>query len=167
MLATTASIFEPLGLLRPAVIGYKMFLQKLWEDKLQWDELLPAHLQQEWNQLYQTIPNLSQYKIARKVICSDTIKLQLHGFSDSSERVYGACLYIRSTDRNNKTSCELLCSTSKVAQVKQLYPDWNFVQLLRCPNCTRRTYVPQHFDRWALTMDRFFHCMNVDTRSTN
>ena len=72
------------------------------------------------NQLYQTIPKLTQHKIARKVICSDAIKLQLHGFCDSSERAYGACLYIRSTDKNNKTSCELLCSTSKVAPLKQL-----------------------------------------------
>ena len=46
MLATTASKFEPLRLLTPAVIAYKIFVQKLWQDKLQWDELLPAHLQQ-------------------------------------------------------------------------------------------------------------------------
>jgi hypothetical protein len=49
VLATTATIFDPLGLLGPAVIAYKIFLQKLWQDKLQWDELLPVHLQQEWN----------------------------------------------------------------------------------------------------------------------
>jgi hypothetical protein len=47
VLAITASIFDPLGLLSPAVIAYKIFLQKLWQDKLQWDGLLPAHLQQE------------------------------------------------------------------------------------------------------------------------
>jgi hypothetical protein len=59
VLATTASIFDPLGLLSPAVIAYKIFLQKWWQDKLQWDELLPVHLQQEWNHLQQTIPKLS------------------------------------------------------------------------------------------------------------
>jgi len=47
VLATTASIFDPLRLLSPAVIAYKIFLQKLWQDKLQCDELLPAQLQQE------------------------------------------------------------------------------------------------------------------------
>jgi len=47
MPATTALIFEPLGLLSPAIIAYKIFLQNLWQDKLQCDELLPAHLQQE------------------------------------------------------------------------------------------------------------------------
>jgi hypothetical protein len=117
VLATTASIFHHLGLLSPAVIVYKIFLQKLWQDKLQWDELLPVHLQQE---RHQTIPQLSKIKINRKVICSNATNLQLHGFCDSSEQAYGACLYIRSTDNNGKTSCELLCSMSKVAPLKQL-----------------------------------------------
>jgi hypothetical protein len=115
VLAITAPIFDPLRLLSPAVIAYKIFLQKLWQDKLQWDKLLPAHLQQERNQLLQTIPTLSQLKFNRKVICSNATNIQRHGFCDSSERAYGACLYIRSTDNNKKTSCELLCSTSKVA----------------------------------------------------
>jgi hypothetical protein len=68
MLAITASIFDPLGLLSPAVIAYKIFLQKLWLDKLQWDEALPAHSQQEWNQLLQTIPTLAQFKINKSYL---------------------------------------------------------------------------------------------------
>jgi len=56
VLATTASIFEPLGLLSPAVIAYKIFLQRLWQDKLQWDKLLPAHLQQEIHKQLQKSP---------------------------------------------------------------------------------------------------------------
>jgi hypothetical protein len=120
VLATTAAIFDPLGLLSPAVIAYKFFLQKLWQDQMQWDEPLPTNLQQEWNQLCQTIPNLSQIKIDRKVICSNVTNIQLHGFCDSSERAYGACLYICSTDHKNKSYCKLLCSTSKAAPLKQL-----------------------------------------------
>jgi hypothetical protein len=63
----------------------------------------------------------SQIKINRKVICPNAVNIQLHSFCDSSERAYGACLYLRSTDSKTKnTSCELLCSTSKVAPLKQL-----------------------------------------------
>jgi hypothetical protein len=62
VLATTASIFDPLGLLSPAVIAYKIFLQKLWQNKLQGDEQLPAHLKKEWDQLLYTIPKRSQIK---------------------------------------------------------------------------------------------------------
>ena len=98
VLATTAFIFDPLGILSPAVISYKIFLHKLWQDKLQQDEVLPVHLEQEWNQLHQTIPNLSQIKINRKVVCSNATNIQIHGFCDGSERAYGACLYIRSKD---------------------------------------------------------------------
>jgi hypothetical protein len=120
VLATTASIFDPLGLLSPAVIAYKIFLQKLWQDKLQWDQQLPAHLQEEWNKLLHTIPKLSQIKINRNVICSNATNIQVHGFCDSSERAFGACLYFRYTNSNNETFCELLCSTSKVTPLKQL-----------------------------------------------
>ena len=114
VLATTASIFYPLVLTSPAVIAYKTFIQKLWQDKL-----LPVHLQKEWKQLLQTIPKLSQLKINRKVICSNATNIQIRSFYDSSDRAYGACLCIRSTD-NNRISCKLLCSTSKVAPLKQL-----------------------------------------------
>ena len=93
VLATTASIFVPLGMLSPAVIANKIFLQKLWQEKLQCDDLLPSHLQQEWNQLHQTIPKLSQLKINRKVICSSAINIQLHKFCYSSERVRSLSLH--------------------------------------------------------------------------
>jgi len=92
----------------------------MWQEKLKWDEPLSAHLQQEWNQLLQTFPKLSQLKINRKVICSNAANIQLHEYFDSSEQAYGACLYMRSTYCNKKLSCELLCSTSKVTPLKQL-----------------------------------------------
>ena len=97
-----------------------MFLKKLWQDKIHWYEPLSSHFQQEWDQLLQTIPTLLTLRINRKVIGLNAINIQIYGFCDSTEQAYGACLYIRSTDSNNKTSCELLCSTSKVAPLKQL-----------------------------------------------
>jgi len=71
VLAITAYIFDPLGLLSPAVIAYKTFPQKMWQDNLQWDEPLPIRFQHEWNQQHQTNPQLSQIKINRSVICSN------------------------------------------------------------------------------------------------
>jgi hypothetical protein len=56
----------------------------------------------------------------RKVICANATNIQIHGFCDSSERAYGACLYIHSTNNDKNTFCELLCSTSTVAPPKQL-----------------------------------------------
>jgi len=59
-----------------------------------------------------TITKLPQLKINREVICSNAVSIQLNGFCESSEGAYGACIYIRSTDNNNKKYCDVLCSTS-------------------------------------------------------
>jgi len=162
LLATTASIFDPLGLLSPAVIAYKIFLQKLWQDKLQWDELLPAHLQQEWNQLLQTIPKLSQHKINRNVICSNSVNIQLHGFCVSSERAYGACLYMRSTDSNNKIFCELRGSTSKVVPLKQ----FTTPRLEFCAATLLSKLYKKAIGALKLTVNKSYLCTHMDTGST-
>jgi len=120
VLARIASIFDPLGLLSPIVIAHKTFLQKLWQDNLLWDEQLQQHRQEEWDHLLHAIPKMSQIYMPRKVICANAIDVQLHGFCDSSEQAYGACLYIRSTDHQDNTFCHLLCSSSKVAPLKKL-----------------------------------------------
>lgn len=44
-------------------------------------------------------------------------KLQLHGFADASQRAYGVCIYIRSTNEDDHQSI-LLCSKSRVAPVQ-------------------------------------------------
>ncbi|XP_051165713.1 uncharacterized protein LOC127284361 [Leptopilina boulardi] len=44
-------------------------------------------------------------------------ELQLHGFADASQRAYGACIYLRSSNGGRHHSM-LLCSKSRVAPVK-------------------------------------------------
>jgi hypothetical protein len=52
------------------------------------------------------------------VLCANATDIQLRGFSDNSERTYGACLYFRCTDLFGEITCELLCAISKVAPIK-------------------------------------------------
>lgn len=44
--------------------------------------------------------------------------IQLHGFCDASNVVYGACLYIRSRDKRGTVVSKLLCAKSRVAPLK-------------------------------------------------
>ena len=46
--------------------------------------------------------------------------IQIHGFSDASERAFGASVYIRSGNSNGKLLSQLLCSNSRVSPVKQV-----------------------------------------------
>ena len=120
VLAQVAPIFDPLGLISPSVIVYKTYLQRLWQDKLPWDEPLSVQLQDDWDTLSDTIPQLSNIYINRKDICTQAVNVQLHGFCDSSETAYGACFYLRSADLNDNAFCNLLCSSSRVAPLKTI-----------------------------------------------
>ncbi|XP_066600221.1 uncharacterized protein [Prorops nasuta] len=47
ILSDAAQIFDPLGLLGPVTIVAKIFIQKLWQERLSWDESLPSDLHTE------------------------------------------------------------------------------------------------------------------------
>ena len=76
-------------------------IQQLWQENLQWNEIISTHLHQKCNQKLQCIPKLIQLEVNRKVICSNAVKIQLNGFCDSSDGDYWACLYMLSTESNN------------------------------------------------------------------
>ena len=98
ILRQSASIYDPLGLLGPVTVRYKLLIQTLWKDGYAWDEILPEELQAIWNDLdtdiRETIQNI---QIPRFLFApdqeteGDTI---LHVFVDASQRVYGACAYL-------------------------------------------------------------------------
>nr|XP_012146525.1 PREDICTED: uncharacterized protein LOC105663276 [Megachile rotundata] len=113
-----AKIYDPLGLLGPVISTAKMFLQKIWTIKLDWDESLPMNVFTEWSQFYRQLPLLNNIIFPRKTIpCTSTVT-ELHGFCDASERAYGACVYLRSIDKHGYAHVELLFAKSKVAPLK-------------------------------------------------
>lgn len=118
ILSDISQIFDPLGLLGPCIIIAKIMLQRLWLEKLSWDDQLPTNLRNTYLHFRNQLTILNNIRISRHIKCNDPHKVELHGFSDSSEKAYGACLFIKSIDKNNKSYCNLLCAKSKVAPLK-------------------------------------------------
>jgi len=121
MLSSIAQIFDPLGLLAPVILTAKLLIQEIWKLQLDWDESLPSDIFTKWSSYVTDIQSLNGFGVRRWVIgkMSDT-EIQLHGFCDASERAYGACVYVRSLDRNNSIQSHLLCAKSRVAPLKTL-----------------------------------------------
>lgn len=120
ILSQIAQVFDPLGLLSPYIINAKILLQQLWLEKVTWDEGLPLHIHSYWTKFRSKLSSLNDLCINRHVCCKDQKYIELHGFSDASEKAYGACIYLRTIDRTGKIFVSLLCSKTKVAPLKKI-----------------------------------------------
>ena len=83
MLSTTASLFDPLGFLSPVLLIPKMIMQQLCRLKLDWDELAPDDLKQQWLQWIGEIPLLQDQRIHRCLKpehASGSFATELHDF---------------------------------------------------------------------------------------
>ncbi|XP_044010282.1 uncharacterized protein LOC122853938 [Aphidius gifuensis] len=48
ILSEIAKIFDPLGLLGPIILHAKVIMQKIWKEKLHWDESVPPEIHRLW-----------------------------------------------------------------------------------------------------------------------
>ena len=123
MLSATAALYDPLGLAAPYVMQARMILQELTRLRLGWDEAIPKENGKLWEQWIADLRCLPEYKLPR-CLCpgglSTAATLELHHFSDASERAYGTVSYIRSVSQDGQVSCNILLSKSHLAPLKPL-----------------------------------------------
>ncbi|GFX67224.1 uncharacterized protein TNCV_2185711 [Trichonephila clavipes] len=115
-----ARIFDPLGLLGPVISKAKFFMQQLWLLKLEWHEKLPVHVAAECVSFVQSLPVLERLKLPRFVLPGNLESIILYGFSDASEKGFGAVIYVSVIKNNGDRHSQLLCSKSRVAPLKTL-----------------------------------------------
>lgn len=75
ILADISRIFDPLGLLGPCIVTAKVLLQKLWLEKISWDESLPIEINAQWLEFRRQLPNLNLLKIPRHLVCSEPVNI--------------------------------------------------------------------------------------------
>nr|CAI5846002.1 unnamed protein product [Callosobruchus analis] len=124
VLSMISQIFDPLGLIGPTTIQLKILMQQLWQSKLDWDDSLPVDLLNTWAKTYDQLEHLNEITIPRQVISFGAKYIEVHGFSDSSERAYGACLYLKSVNEQESIEVRLLCAKSRVAPLKSISLPW-------------------------------------------
>lgn len=121
VLSTIAKCFDPLGWLTPTIILLKIFMQKLWLAGLDWDEELPPDLKDEWITYLNHFTHIENIQFPRWFgVSDDTIKRELHGFSDASCTAYAGVVYLRVLNNDGEVNVYLVLAKSKVAPVKQI-----------------------------------------------
>ncbi|XP_058817069.1 uncharacterized protein LOC131680368 [Topomyia yanbarensis] len=121
VLSDVSRLFDPLGLVGPVIIQAKIFIQELWKQECSWDEPLLPELQEYWQEYRRNLAGLDSLSVPRWVgLSSNIVAEELHGFCDSSEAAYGACIYIRTVTETGSVTVRLLTSKSRVAPLENL-----------------------------------------------
>lgn len=120
VLGEIARLYDPNGFIAPVIARAKMLMQNIWSLNLDWDVQLSNHIVQEWNLIWAKIKCLEEIRIQRWLKYELKEQIQIHGFSDASQKAYGAVIYIRAIDAKGNIHVNLLISKSKIAPTQQL-----------------------------------------------
>ncbi|XP_062712200.1 uncharacterized protein LOC134289763 [Aedes albopictus] len=113
-----SQLFDPLGLLGPVVVNAKMFIQTLWAADLSWDSELGEDSAAWWRKYRADIERLHHLEVPRRVLWNTQSQYFIHCFCDASQKGYGCCVYIVSSDELGQLHSHLLTSKSRVAPLR-------------------------------------------------
>ena len=111
IVSIVSKIFDPLGILLPVVIVFKIFFQELCLSKVTWDEILGEDLQRKWRDLLSGLKTEELLRVPRCYLPTVRTGVKLIGFCDASIRAYAAVVYLQ--DQNQ--GCSFIPSKTRVA----------------------------------------------------
>ncbi len=120
LLADLSKVFDPLGFLSCVTVRAKLQMQELWRLNVEWDEEVPAAVQEAWRQYQDEMKLIPKIQIPRCITYSITCKYQLHGFCDSSTVAYGIVIYLRCEYPDGTITVFLVTSKTNVAPLRQI-----------------------------------------------
>ena len=120
LLSMLSSIYDPLGMASPFILGARCIVQDLCRGKLGWDEKIGPSYEEQWTRWTGGLAEMAAIKIPRCVLPPTPAKQQLHHFSDASEKAYGVVSYLRSQDQEGKTYSYIVMAKSRLAPMKTL-----------------------------------------------
>ena len=122
VLSRLSTMFDPLGVLAPYILPAKCLIQSLWRKNKGWDEPLDEEDQRIWEDWLGDLMKLSEFELPR-CFCVDTCpeaSIQLHVFTDASEKGFGAVCYARYSLPDGSIKVSFVMARNRVAPLKQL-----------------------------------------------
>lgn len=115
-----ARLYDPLGLIGPVIAKAKIFLQKLWIQRLNWDDVLPEEISTDWQCFVSELKDIENLRIPHWILIDNVLRTVLHCFTDASEIVFGAAVYMQNVTQFNTANARLISSKSRVVPLKTI-----------------------------------------------
>ena len=118
IISDVSKTFDVLGWISPAVLPMKILYQTLWEKGQEWDGAAPPEVIEQHARWREELPCLSKRQLPRCYTTphSQPLQQELHGFSDASQKAYGAVVYLRTTYLEQPPTVSLVTAKTKVAK---------------------------------------------------
>ncbi|GFW82125.1 integrase catalytic domain-containing protein [Trichonephila clavipes] len=108
---------KKLGIIWKPFEDYFAFKQ-LWQCKLDWDDVLPNSIANEWREFVTTLKCIEEVKINRFIMADNYVRIVLQGLADASEAAYGAVVYLQCFLHNGAAKVSILANKSRVAPIR-------------------------------------------------
>ena len=96
-------------------------MQQAWVQGLSWDEYLPEEHRRTWKQWFEELIKLSLINIPRCLRKSIEVgHIEIHTFSDASEKAYSTVVYIRHEYKDGGVSVRLVAAKTRLASLKTI-----------------------------------------------
>ena len=119
-LGLIGQLWDPIGLVMPVAIKFRIDLQNLWHSGYNWDETLPTAVKSKWMENLQAMNHLLTVEFDCKLKPSHAIGVpQIHGFCDGGEKAYGAVIFLQWELKNGSYKCIPVLVKSFVAPLKR------------------------------------------------
>ena len=95
-LALLAKLWDPIGMIAPVTIKFRIDLQELWCSGYGWDDVTSEEIQRKWKENLKTMNSLLSLEFDRKLKPTNAnAPPEIHGFYDAGDQAYGAVLFLR------------------------------------------------------------------------
>ena len=116
VISLISQIYDPLGLISPVTVGFKILMQTLCKLQLGWDQPLEEDLVWWWNSLVNDLKQSQPIVLPwcyLSLSTNDTTEYRLCGFCDTSHTAYVAVVYLV-VDTDGEQSSSFVVSKTRV-----------------------------------------------------
>lgn len=118
ILAEISKVFDPIGLMSPVTVKGKLLMQSLWKSKIDWDVPVSGKIRAEFQKYIENLQKLQCFALPRCLSSlQNIVSKALFGYSDASEEVYSAAVYMRTENAIGEVSSHLICAKTKVGPI--------------------------------------------------